>query len=154
MRSFLVHSMTLLLALWAGTAWCQGLNQVSARDVKIDVSESASNHLSMLLNGGREGVELVSTKMVWQPMQMPAPPAAAGDGVWVEILSARLELLARVPAGLPAKGETCFIKVPVPRGTWWALIVRRESDETEILARIQVGVQIAKELSEINTISQ
>ncbi len=102
----------------------------------------------MWLHGTEDGVELEKIEPLWQPFRLHRHPAPVGDGLWVELLSVKLELIGAYRSAVPAKGERCGVELPVVRGTWWVMVLEHDQNKTTILGRFEVGPQLIKLVKE------
>ncbi|RMF85366.1 MAG: hypothetical protein D6739_04600 [Nitrospirae bacterium] len=83
-----------------------------------------------------------AARMRWSALRLPVP---LGDGVWAVLLDRKLRPLASYPSAAPERlGERCDVEVPIRRGIWWLLLLRRHGDDTTILGRIEVGPDLAR----------
>lgn len=130
--------------LWAGSASGQNVAGVEARDMGDSLGTGARLGATLWLAGGEDGPVVVSVVPIWRDTVETSRPADGGDGVWVELLSARLELLGRFPTALPEPGELCALAIPVLDTTWWVIVVERRGSQTRTLARFQLGAKLSQ----------
>lgn len=100
------------------------------------------------IRSDEQGLRLEQMEALWQPLEIEQFSEPMGDGIWVELLTHRLELMAAYRGTVPAPGEACALELPAVRGTWFVLLVERRGDETRILGQLEVGRELAKLVDE------
>jgi len=100
------------------------------------------------LRADDDTVRLEGMEPLWQPLRIERFPEPIGDGIWVELLSHRLELMAAFRGTVPPPGGVCGLELPVLRGTWFVLLIERRGDETRILGQIEVGPKLMRLVEE------
>ncbi len=118
------------------------------RGVAVHTLFLADAGAMMWLHGAEDGIELEDIEPLWQPLRLHRHPAPDGDGLWVELLSVKLELIGAYRSAVPAQGERCGIELPVVRGTWWVMLLEHDGKETTILGRFEVGPQLMQLVKE------
>ena len=99
----------------------------------------------MWLHADREGrLEMESIEPMAIPFRITRHARPIADGVWVQLLSGRLEPLAAYRAAPPAPGDSCAMEVPLVPGTWYVVLTEHRGPDVEILARFEVGRRLAQ----------
>ena len=96
------------------------------------------------LDGTESGPRLRSIEPLPETFRAWRFPAPVGDGTWVELLDGRMQPIGAYRSAVPAPGERCALEVPVIRGTWWVVLLRKSGGETRVLAQFQVGPEFAR----------
>jgi hypothetical protein len=116
--------------------------QISAHDLKLAPVPTADVGVTLWVYGGDDGPELHNVQASWETIRLVSRPADAGDAVWVELLSARLEIIATYPTSLPEQGSVCALQLPAFREAWWVVLMQRKGDSTHVLATYQLGPRL------------
>jgi hypothetical protein len=91
----------------------------------------------------RDG-DLAATEIdpLWSGIATERFEQPVGDGVWVQLLDRRLNVLGSFRGAVPPPDGRCGQEIPVVRGTWWVLFIERSNGQSTFLGQLEVGPEL------------